>query len=114
MKQEDIEKTGGLYEVFDVMRNHVDDATANQALQHLEEKHGIRFKVYVFTANDLTGAPKYLLEQGMQGKCNSLVELCLSRNNIEKVDLKTLLECFPSLEVLNLSQNYITTVLESK
>ena len=32
LKQEDIERTGGLYEVFDVMRNHVDDATANQAL----------------------------------------------------------------------------------
>ena len=57
LKPEEIQKTGGLFEVFDVMRNHVDDATANQALQHLEEKHGIRFKAYVFTANDLTGVP---------------------------------------------------------
>ena len=62
LKKEDIERTGGLYEVFDVMRNHVDDKVANEALTHLEEKYGIRFKVYVFTANDLTGVPSKLLE----------------------------------------------------
>ena len=70
------------------MRNAVDDQTANKALQYLEDKHRLRFKVYVFTANNMTGVPNYLLEQGIKGKCTDLRELSLSRNKIEKVDLK--------------------------
>ena len=35
LKPEDKERTQGLYEVFDVMRNAVDDDTANAALKFL-------------------------------------------------------------------------------
>ena len=44
LKPEDIERTQGLYEVFDVMRNNVDDEAANQSLKLMQEEHGIRFK----------------------------------------------------------------------
>ena len=41
-----------------------------------------------------------------------MVELSLSRNKLERVDMKKITECFPSLEVLNLSQNFITKLVD--
>ena len=57
---EDRKRAKGLFEVFDVMRNAVDDDTANLALKYLQEKHNLHFKVYIFCANNLTEVPKYL------------------------------------------------------
>ena len=34
----------------------------------------------------------------------------MSRNKIERIDLKQILDSLPSLEVLNLSQNFITNL----
>ena len=40
--------------------------------------------------------------------------MSLSRNKVEKVDIKQLLTSFPNLKLLNLSQNYIKSICESK
>ena len=77
------------------MRNHVDDDIADQVLEHLDTKYGIVFKVYVFTANDLTRVPTKLIEQGLKGRCSGLTELCLSRNKLQSIDLKQILDAFP-------------------
>ena len=46
----------------------------------------------------------------MSGKCSGLLDLSLSRNKIEQVNLRQITECFPALEVLNLSQNFIKSL----
>ena len=39
-----------IFEVLDLMRNHVDDEIAEQALSYLFEKHAMTFKIYIFVS----------------------------------------------------------------
>lgn len=39
-----------LLEVFDVMRNHVNNEVANQCLAYLLSEYKVNFKVYIFVS----------------------------------------------------------------
>ena len=39
-----------LYEVLDLMKNHIDDDIAQQALLHMLTNHNLSFKVYIFVS----------------------------------------------------------------
>ena len=96
------------------MKNHIDDAIAEQSLLHMLANCNLSFKTYIFTANDLSQVPQtLLLSQDLQMR-QAMLELTLARNKIESVDLRGILKALPNLERLDLSQNLIKTMLSQE
>ena len=68
------------------------------------------------TANNLTSVPTFLIappvslliEQKMQ---TNVIELMLSRNKLSSIDLALVLRSLPNLQVLDLSQNEIESLV---